>query len=389
MEGREFKCKVNRTEDFHQGKQYMLNMSDEITLSHVLRYANGIIKGGLPYGAQLARKLVAKGALPIDPHIVEIGGGMGHVADNLDFYLEKNYRLYHDGMRYTMVDISPDLLKFNTQKFGDRPNISCREGDATKLSQVVSPEECDVGISVEMMGDLPTIILPRDGILKYLHGDRTGVDLRPEDMQVFTDSLRMIEQYGFRFDGAPEQVPFNWGALKALEEMLSLGPVTVYISENSCENPGPHATKYPKRIRLWKHDEYEVSLSQVEHVAKSAGYEVETGTTPDFLEIEPDTLYIDTEFIRSLWIEAAQKLRKKHGDDHEESRRFRRAMAIRMYKPEEFWAIVDQFDPQLFESAGMQYPGSQFMRDLIRRRHICNIKDEWDQIGYALLRKKK
>jgi SAM-dependent methyltransferase len=258
-------------------------MSEEITLSHVLRSENSFTKDGLPYGAQIAKNLLDLRMFPDSPEILEIGPGLGSVAESINSYLERDHPEIWKELSYTMLEISEGLLKTNKSRFSGK-KFNFIPGDALDLNRIKG--RFNLVICNEVVGDLPTVEnVDKNWLLNHPKGNLDGIGLDQKDLEIYKDSLRIMKQYKLiNFGETPKKFNFNYGALKFLEEVKSILEPNgiVFIAENSCDNAG---TKWPGRIALFGHNEYNVKFGFMEKVADALGFSVKSGSLTDFLGI--------------------------------------------------------------------------------------------------------
>jgi predicted O-methyltransferase YrrM len=97
---------VNRTGDYYKNlRDVHQGIDNELTVSHVLKSPNPFTKSGLAFGTILAGKL----KIPKNARILEVGPGLGSLAENLCKSLES--------FRYTFIDVSSEFINHLKSKF--------------------------------------------------------------------------------------------------------------------------------------------------------------------------------------------------------------------------------------------------------------------------------
>ena len=257
-------------------------MRDEITLSHILREPNEFIPSGLCYGEELASKLTQRESFPEKPRILEIGIGLGHVGDSVHHCLtEMGYET-----SYTMLDICRNMLCGFRKYSDDDSSYVLVQGDATMMP-FPDGAPFNVVICNEAIGDFPTVVFERDILTKNLEGDFSGLSLSERDRESYMDAVRAVNEYEIDINDVPGELSFNYGAIRFIEEVSRLEPDVVFISENSCQTRGSNSTRYPKKLNLTTHTEYDIDFDNLCVAARSLGFEVETGYIDEFLGIDP------------------------------------------------------------------------------------------------------
>ena len=254
---------LNRTEDYH--RREMKTLVWELTVCNTLEFENSpvrkILVENATYGEQLADHLFSVVDETRCRSVLEIGGGYG--------FLMRDLLKRRPGMKATMVDISPVLMKKQMETL-ENQDVRFVESDFFDLDKSLLQSH-DLAILNEMAGDLPTAC--------NLTRRRLG-EARAES----PDPLGRIKK--FLDDGfleLPDTEPFNVniGAMEAVDLLCSLGIPHIFISEHSCEadvtdgmrpfmkfSPG----KNPEEIKLIGHSEYSLCFANIESIARGRGY---------------------------------------------------------------------------------------------------------------------
>jgi hypothetical protein len=275
---------VIRTDEYHTGdKTYDKYMTDEVTLSHLLREPSELIPSGLSYGGHLAKILSERESFPERPVILEIGAGLGHLGEEMFHYLGRQ------GIetRYAILDICHNLLTGIRECKDDDFEPLLIRGDGTKLP-FNKEGAFNVIICNEAVGDFVNIILDKGFNSKF----QSKHPVHEKDIEIYRDSIRMIRNYGIDLNDAPDEFIFNYGALRLVEELGRIKPAVAFICENA-----PKGKKYPKKLALKSHTECEVNFSHLEKVSSYLGFKAETGEISELLGIDCDTRVLDHFFI--------------------------------------------------------------------------------------------
>ncbi|NIO22507.1 MAG: methyltransferase domain-containing protein [Candidatus Aenigmarchaeota archaeon] len=248
---------VNDTSEYYEEvKDPEEGMDDEITVSHMLRLRNSFTRYGLPFGSILARNLMERGLLKEGARVLEVGPGLGDLAEQ--FFEEASPK------EYVFIDISPKIIGYLRKRFsGKAYGFILGNFLETDLKR-----KFDLIICNEVLSDLPTIVnfSPRSAEIKG----------------VYRDALRMVKKYGLK---GREVFNFNYGAMRFLEvssKILEKNGV-VFISEQDSECRG--GSGWPERIRVSGHNEYTIKMSWLRQVAKKLMFSVESGTLTEFLGV--------------------------------------------------------------------------------------------------------
>ncbi|UCC91992.1 MAG: methyltransferase [Candidatus Aenigmatarchaeota archaeon] len=242
---------VNRTENYYKNvRDVREGIENELTISHILKSENPFTESRLPYGEILAGKL----NIPDNPRILEVGPGLGDLAEGLCKSLE--------GFHYTFIDVSPEFINFLKSKFRGS-EFSFINGDF--LSEKIK-EKFDLIICNEVLADLPTIV---NMTFESPH-------VSEEDKNEYYEAVSLAKFYRLK---RSEITNFNYGAVKFLEKaanMLKEGG-KVFICE--------HSSKPPRRIRVYDHSEYTIDFDVLERVAGRLGFRIKRGSLTRLLGI--------------------------------------------------------------------------------------------------------
>ncbi|MEE9323868.1 MAG: class I SAM-dependent methyltransferase [Candidatus Aenigmarchaeota archaeon] len=242
---------VNRTENYYKNiRDVREGIDNELTISHILKSANSFTSSRLPFGKILAGNL----KIPKNPRILEVGPGLGDLAESICSGLKS----FH----YSFIDISIDFINHLKSRFRGS-EYSFTHGDFLKMK---IREKFDLIICNEVLADFPTIV--NMAFEKPQVGE--------EDKETYYDAVSLAKFYRL---GLSEIKNFNYGAVKFLEKAKGLlkegGKIFI------CE----HSSKTPQRIRVYGHNEYTINFDVLEKVAKRLGFRTKKGSLTKLLGI--------------------------------------------------------------------------------------------------------
>jgi len=233
-------------------------MLDEVTISHLIRRKNSFTRTGMTYGQLLWRYLEEKSAMPRNGIVLEIGPGLGNIANEFKSHLTED-------IKYIVMDISPKIIR-NLHKHGfDSIIADCMAIPFKKGSFALV-------IMNEIISDLPTIV---------------DFDMKTEDRNnIITDARRIVEEHKLRVPKDPFNL--NYGALKLIEETFPLVKRggKVFIAEQSCGDASP------QKVPVRGHDEYTIDFNLLENLARDVGFSVERGDINQILGIDEERKFI-------------------------------------------------------------------------------------------------
>jgi hypothetical protein len=352
------------TDKYHtDDKTYDEYMTDEVTLSHLLREPNELISSGMSYGGHLAKILSEKESLPEKPVILEIGAGLGHLGEEMSRYLRNQGK----EPKYTILDICSNLLAgIRECKDDDFESLFVR-GDGTRLP--FKEGAFNVVICNEAVGDFTNIKLDKDLITSCPKSLQNQI---PEkNIGIYRDSIRMIRDYGIDLNDAPDEFVFNYGALGLLEELGRIKPAIAFISENA-----PKGNNYPKTLALKTHTECEVNFRHLEKVSSSLGFRVETGEVGELLGIDYNTKVVNHFFIDDI-------LRYVH--KNEAISRQEKGIALKNVLDSVWYnAVTPEELRKRMRGAGFDYNDNDFERFFVKENSL-KMGDQCCDIRYIIL----
>lgn len=266
--------RLSTTEKYH--RQDLESLGWELTVCNSLQPVNTpirkILKKSASYGELLHEYLDEHIPLAVITKVLEIGGGYG--------YLMKDLLRVSPGIRPSMLDISPALLKKQEEALAGY-EAEYYLNDALEMDKAFY-KSFELVIFNENLGDFPTLIDVDPGILD---SDKAA---EPDDATSLIGhffSMYGLERPSSRFN-------LNIGAMRMLEKVCGAGVPYIFAGEHSCEwHMAPDIRPYfnvsatgdPRRIRLKGHDEYTIKFSYLEAIAGKLGYRVKRGPFADYI----------------------------------------------------------------------------------------------------------
>jgi hypothetical protein len=269
--------RLSTTEKYH--RQDLESLGWELTVCNSLQAVNTpirkILKKNASYGELLYEFLDAHIPVASITKVLEIGGGYG--------YLMKDLLRVSPGIRPSMLDISPTLLKKQEDVLAGS-EAEYYLNDALEMDKAFY-KGFEFVIFNENLGDFPTMIDVDPGILD---SDNAA---EPDD------AARLVRHFFamYGLEKPSSRFNLNIGAMRMLETVCGAGVPYIFIGEHCCEWQMPpdikpyfnvSATGDPRRIRLKGHDEYTIKFSYLEAIAGKLGYRVKRGPFADY--IAPD-----------------------------------------------------------------------------------------------------
>ncbi|MBM3308866.1 MAG: class I SAM-dependent methyltransferase [Candidatus Altiarchaeales archaeon] len=288
---------LTNNRDFHLMEKEA-TMGDETSLSHFLRDRNSFVRNGWAYGEALAHFILERGLISgNNPHIVEVGGGLGDVARTaIPVFLEAG-----KDIRYTMVDLSPKLQEAqrrNTAEFGGR--MEYVSGDAEKIDRLVP--HADFVLCNEVIADYRAI-----GNIPLTRGGKpTGLEQAEGDIRrnqrVWNVAWDMIDQYHLTVPKEDDKVysfALNYGAIKFVEALHRLLPPggSAFLVE--------FTSPFARTAELPKHQEHSISKIHMKQVLDTLGFKWQMGNGNDYLGIDPNKQTVREEVV-ALWLMIGQ-----------------------------------------------------------------------------------
>lgn len=253
-------------------KQFNQN---EMTMSHLYRVPTKGLNG-MRYGEALAKKLV----LNLDEtsaesiNILEIGGGLGYLAFYFLEYLAKKKPSIFKRLDYTILDLSPELQRFQkeTNKAYSNINFIC----ANIQTHNFCDQKYDLIISNEMIADLDVEVANKSNCIN-------GKPSNESEKLIIENSLKVMD--------FPEKFIFNLEAIRLIfliKRILKANGIA-FVSEYGTMNEPAFAVPLPG------HFEYSIQFSHLEDIAKKIFDNSNLTTVYDYLSFDGESLMIANE----------------------------------------------------------------------------------------------
>jgi SAM-dependent methyltransferase len=223
----------------------------ETTVAHAFALPHPALDGE-PFGARLHDVLAARGAVPADGLIVEIGPGDGELGEA---FLARAAR----PLDYLRVDASPELLRTQRQRM---PGTREALGSATALP--VPDRGVQLVLCNEVIADLTAV--PWDG----------GADAEGPAREV----AERVRSYGLPL--LPGRAWYNLGAWKLVEELARvLAPGgTAYVSEFGTLDESP------EEATQLDHPEVSIHFGHLQAVAEALGLRARVEPMAELLKFD-------------------------------------------------------------------------------------------------------
>ncbi|MCA9674540.1 MAG: SAM-dependent methyltransferase [Myxococcales bacterium] len=248
----------------------------ETTLSHLLRLPHPAL-AGRTYGQALVDALVARGAVaaaggdaPL--RVLEIGGGLGFVAEAVCGALAARGHQ----VAYTIVELAPALAAAQRQRLAGHP-VTWVEGDA--LAVELAAGGFDLIVANEMIGDLPALTLHRADVGLETEG---GGEVDPAKVAALGRAGELVEQLGLRLDDATEPFYLLTGAFELVQKVAGwLAPGgTAVITEFG------DLGRWPRLSTHLDHPELSIHFGQLHQAAIAAGLAADIVFVIDLIDID-------------------------------------------------------------------------------------------------------
>ncbi len=238
----------------------------ETTLSHLLRIPHPAL-GGRTYGQALVDALLARNLVPQGTvRVLEIGAGLGYVAQHAIERLRANGRT----VEYTIVELSPALARAQRDRL--HTDATWIDGDA--LAVTLPDASFDLILSNEMVGDLPAKQLSRVDVGLELAGTGTADRDKVRAVHPLADAVNL--------DDAPEPFYLQTGAFELVSKVARwLAPGgTAVITEFG------DTSAWPKLSTQLDHPELSTHFGHLQQVARAEGLEASIEFVIDLLDVD-------------------------------------------------------------------------------------------------------
>jgi SAM-dependent methyltransferase len=273
----------------------------ETTLSHLLRHPSPLL-GGATFADRVVDALKQRGHLNADTRsIVEVGGGLGHLAAGVLTRLRDDDPDAFANISYKIVDMSPALRQAQEarlQEHGVADRVTWHMGNAEELD--LPAESVDLLLSNEVIGDFTTVRLTREVVGLTEESDHSAAfeSWSLETEQLLGKAGELLKGYDIPIRDAPEEFYFNVGAIgfiATVYELLKPGG-SAFISEYG------DPTRYPTPSTHLDHIEFSIHFGHLMHVGRTLGFEVDYDYLQDLIGINRnvETLATTRTYYRSL-----------------------------------------------------------------------------------------
>ncbi len=252
--------------------------SVETTLSHLFRVPHPLL-GNASYGERLADAFWMRGLF--GPHvrrIVEVGGGLGHLAATLLTDLRTRAPELYEHVSYTIVDLSPALREAQKQTLAEAgvlERVAWRPGNAETMD--FEPGSIDLLVSNEVVGDFTTVKLTRG--LCGLDSDFDEPEFLPPPAN---DTIAFLRDHQVNLRDAPDPFFVNIGAMRFVATLATaLAPGGgAYVSEYG------EVARYPVASTQLDHLEFSIHFGQLAQVARHLGLETKVEYLHDLVGLD-------------------------------------------------------------------------------------------------------
>ncbi len=247
---------------------------EETTLSHLFRRPHPAL-GGRTYGAAMIDALAKRGRIPESGklHVLEIGGGLGYVAEAVIGALRER------GVEvdYTIVELAPALATAQRSRLSGLP-VTWRDSDVLEVA--LADATYDLILANEMVGDLPAVKLTRADIgIDEEHGEAD-----PGKVASLGRPGELALQLGVYLDDATDPFFLMTGAFELVMRIARwLAPGgTAVITEFG------ERAMWPRLSTHLDHPELSTHFNQLAQAAQACDLQAEIEFVIDLLELDRD-----------------------------------------------------------------------------------------------------
>ncbi len=267
----------------------------ETTLSHLFRVPHPLLRGAT-YAERLADTFWMRGLFgPQVRRIVEVGGGLGHLAAGLLTDLKTRAPEVYAQLDYTIVDLSPALRRAQEARLteaGVRDRVRWVAANAEELDAHFSALNAagsddsgiDLFVSNEVVGDFTTLKLTRElcGLEAEDEADRLA------RIATLGRASRFVQRLNLK--DAPDPFYFNIGALELVEKLwTALRPGGgAFISEYG------EIAKYPIPSTQLDHLEFSIHFGHLHQLARGLGFQASVEYVQDLIKLDRNAMTLTT-----------------------------------------------------------------------------------------------
>ena len=265
----------------------------ETTLSHLLREPHSLL-GGATFSQRVAEALSKLGALDgTTRRIVEVGGGLGHVAAGVLAWIRDTLPDAYGTLEYTIVDVSPVLRAAQEKLLTERGVADRVRWMAVNAETLDLPDaSVDLLLSNEVVGDFTTVKLTR--ALLGLDGEKAQpeafADWSPDTRAKLGAAGEQLLRYQPVLRDAPDEIYFNTGAIAFLERVAkALRPGgAAFITEYG------DVVRYPIPGTHLDHLEFSIHFGHLVTVARGLGLEADVKYLQDLIGLDRNAYTLTT-----------------------------------------------------------------------------------------------
>ncbi|MFO0579496.1 MAG: SAM-dependent methyltransferase [Polyangia bacterium] len=269
----------------------------ETTLSHLLRVPHPLL-GGATYAQRLTDALITEGLLR-EPgadealSILEIGAGLGHLAEGVLSRLRERHPKRFAAVRYTILDLSPALRAAQARRLAEASLLDKVTWLGANAEHLELPEASfDLVLSNEVIGDLTNVKLSRE--LLGLDDEHSPAESYAEWSAETTERLgatgRVLRAYSIDLSDSPAEFFFNVGSVELLERIArALRPGGgAFLSEYG------ERSRYPIAGTHLDHLEFSIHFAPLMQVAERLGLEASLQSVQELIGLDRSALTLAT-----------------------------------------------------------------------------------------------
>lgn len=265
----------------------------ETTLSHLFRGPSPLLAGA-SYAERVIQYLINENYLKRDAtQLLEVGGGMGHLAAGILSYLKTHESALYDQLSYTIVDLSPALRSeqlAQLKKAGVEDKVKWISGNVETLT--LPENSVDLLISNEVIGDFTTVKLTHESLNLDQHPETNEAiaSWSSEQAEALGKAGALLKRYGFPLRDAPEEFYFNVGAIEfisKIEGALRQGG-TAFVTEYG------ELMRFPVPGTHLDHIEFSIHFGFLANAAKQEGLEVVFEYVQNVIGLDLDAFTLET-----------------------------------------------------------------------------------------------
>jgi SAM-dependent methyltransferase len=290
----------------------------ETTLSHLLRMPHPLL-GGATYAERLTDALITQGLLRAPGagealSILEIGAGLGHLAQGVLSRLRERHPALFAAARYTILDLSPTLRAAQARRLAAASLLDKVTWLGANAEHIELPESSfDLVLSNEVIGDLTNVKLSRE--LLGLDDEHSPAESyaawSAETAERLGPTGRVLRAYSIDLSDSPAEFFFNVGSVELLERIArALRPGGgAFLSEYG------ERSRYPIAGTHLDHIEFSIHFAPLLQVAERLGLSASLHPVQELIGLERSALTLATtrtyfSSLRAMLLAAGRELDK-------------------------------------------------------------------------------